>query len=182
MRVVVITPPEPVVSLAETKLHLRVEHDVDDALIEGLMAAATANIDGPDGWLGRCIGEQTLEAGLDGFVYDPIALPFPPIIDVEGIRYEAVGGGWHDVDPAVFEIRDGRVGTAWGKSWPSTRRYRGASRTVLIRYRAGYDTVPAPIRVAILMMVATMYERRGTNAPDMPAAAATLLGPYRVFL
>ena len=56
MRVFVVTPPEPVVSIDEAKDHLRVDGDGEDALIEGLVAAATGHIDGPNGWLGRAIG------------------------------------------------------------------------------------------------------------------------------
>lgn len=188
MRVVVLTPPVPVVTAEEARRHLRLDDDEQDTLIEGYIAAATAHIDGPDGWLGRAIGEQTLEAGLDGFVYDPIRLPYPPLIKVESVRYEDATGVWRDLDPSKYETRDGQVGSAWGTSWPSTRRYRGPSRSVLIRYRAGYSAVPAPIRVAILMMVADMYRNPGEaggTATAQKAAISTpvekLLAPFRVY-
>ena len=186
-RVVVITPPERVVNLDQAKQHLRVDGDDDDALIAAFIDAATGHIDGPDGWLGRAIGEQTLEAGLDGFIYDPITLPYPPVIAVTDIVYDDTAGVERTLDPAVYEIRDGVIGTAWGKSWPSTRAYRGSSRSVRIRYRAGYDTVPAPIVVAILLMVGDMYRNRETagvgtlSAVPMSVSVDALLGPFRVY-
>lgn len=186
-RVVVIEPAAPVLLLEEVKQHLKVDADDDDALIEIFIAAATGHIDGPDGWLGRAIGVQTLEAGLDGFVYDPIRLPYPPLINLVSIRYEDVTGTWRDLDPTTYELRDGEVGTAWGKSWPGTRAYRGASRSVRIRYRAGYEEVPAPIRVALLMMVDDLYRNRGNVAVGtvgeikMPMASSMLLQPFQVY-
>ncbi|EZP57434.1 head-tail connector protein [Sphingomonas sp. RIT328] len=186
-RVIVIEPPQPIITLDEAKQQLKVDADDDDALIEAYIAAATGHIDGPDGWLGRAIGVQTLEAGLDGFVHDPIRLPYPPLIDLVSIRYEDVTGTWRDLDPATYEVRDGEIGTAWGKSWPGTRSYRGASRSVRIRYRAGYEQVPAPLRVALLMFVDDLYRNRGNVAIGnvgeikMPMASSMLLQPFRVY-
>ena len=186
-RVIVITPPERVVTRDQAKLHLRVDGDDDDTLIDAFIDAATAHIDGPDGWLGRAIGEQTLEAGLDGFIYDPISLPYPPVIAVTGIVYDDTTGVERVLDPAIYEIRDGVIGTAWGKSWPSTRAYRGSSRSVRIRYRAGYETVPAAIVVAILLMVGDMYRNRETagsgvlSKVPMSVSADALLQPFRIY-
>lgn len=187
-RVVVIVPPEPIVDLADLKQHVKVEHDDDDALLIAYLAAATAHIDGPDGWLGRAIGLQTLEASMDGFVYDPILLPCRPVKDIVSIRYQDSGGVWRDLDPAMYELRDDMVGSAWGKSWPSTRAYRGPSSSVVIRYRAGYEVVPAPIRVAVMMLAADLYKFRETvtagtvTQVQIPVAATMLLNPYRVFI
>ena len=186
-RVIVITPPERVVTLDQAKQHLRVDGDDDDALIKAFIDASTAHIDGPDGWLGKAIGLQTLEAGLDGFIYDPISLPYPPVLTVTGIVYDDIAGVERTLDPATYEVRDGAIGTVWGKSWPSTRAYCGASRSVRITYRAGYETVPAPIVVAILMMVGDMYRNRetagtgGMGAVPMTASVDALLNPFRVY-
>lgn len=55
-----ITPPVgPVVSLADLKAHLRVDHSDEDALITSLEAGAVAYLDGWGGILGRCIMAQT---------------------------------------------------------------------------------------------------------------------------
>lgn len=188
-RVVVVTPPKPVVKLDDLKKHVKVEHDDDDILLEAYLAAATGHIDGPDGWLGRALGIQTLEAGLDGFVYDPIPLPCRPVLSIDSVRYEDVTGMWRDLAPDVYELRDDMLGTAWGKSWPGTRGYRGASRSTVIRYRAGYETVPAPITVAIMMMAADLYKFRESSVAgvsvtkvEIPLAAQMLLNPFRVFV
>jgi hypothetical protein len=68
MRVVVITPPAPLVTWPDADKHLKLDGDETDRdYVQGLIAAATGHIDGPGGWLNRALGEQTLEARFDGF-------------------------------------------------------------------------------------------------------------------
>lgn len=68
MHVVVITPPTvSPLSLDLAKKHCRVEFDDDDLLIQSLIDTAVSWLDGPGGWLGRCLMPQTLELRLDSF-------------------------------------------------------------------------------------------------------------------
>ncbi|MFZ3483906.1 head-tail connector protein [Sphingomonas sp. 3-13AW] len=188
MRVVVITPPVPVVTAEEARRHLRLDDDEQDMLIEGYIAAATAHIDGPDGWLGRAIGEQTLVAHGDLFREDPVRLPYPPVVSIEKAEYQDAQGAWQTLDGDAYELRGDQLGSSWGTRWPTTRAYRGAAETVRVTYRAGYATVPPPVRVAILMMVADMYRNPGEAggaATAQKAAISTpvakLLAPFRVY-
>ncbi len=185
MRVFVITPPDPLV-LDEVKAHLRVEGDDEDTLIEAYVAAATAHIDGPDGWLGRAIGIQILEARCDTLTCgDCIRLPFPPVIELVSVSYLDGTGVEQMADLDEFEVM-GRDLVASGSEWPwiggSTRR-----EAVRIRYRAGYETIPAAIKAAILLMVGDLYRNRETVSAGamtqvpMSTTVENLLAPYRVF-
>jgi uncharacterized phiE125 gp8 family phage protein len=187
-RVVVVEAPAPIVTWAEANEHLKLDGDTSQqAHVEALIAAATAHIDGPDGWLGRAIGVQTLEFVTDGFGHGPIALPCRPIIDITSISYLDGAGAWQQLDSAAYELRGDELGTAWGNSWPVTRSFRGRGDTVKVRYRAGYEQTPAPIRVAILLMVDDLYRHRGDvsslNVTEVPmqATSSLLLQPYRVY-
>ena len=83
MRVAVITPPTPILTAAQAKAHLRVEGDAEDAYITDLIAVATAWIDGPDGWLGRALGVQVLEAVLPSDRWrGERRLPLPPLVEI----------------------------------------------------------------------------------------------------
>lgn len=54
-----VGPTDDVVPLDDLKEHLRVSHDDEDLLIQGLADAATSWLDGWGGVLGRCIMPQT---------------------------------------------------------------------------------------------------------------------------
>ncbi|MEI9932788.1 MAG: hypothetical protein WDM89_20200 [Rhizomicrobium sp.] len=59
------------------------------------------------------------------------------------------------------------------------------STRVAIAFDAGYgaspDDVPAPVREAILEIVAEFYAHRGDGPEDIALSAQALLAPYRIF-
>ncbi|GJD58144.1 head-tail connector protein [Methylobacterium dankookense] len=162
MPAVVATPPEPIVSLAQAKRHLRVEHGDDDVYIADLVEVATGWLDGPDGWLGRCLGEQVLETAFPADL-DPTLrrYPCPPFL---GIVSEIP-----DVITRTVTVR-------YRAGYPSTGT--GADRKT---------TVPAPIRHAILLMVGHLYSNREAvsalpaKPEELPFGVSALLSPLRVF-
>lgn len=198
MRVVVITPPAPVVTWEEADKHLRLEGDEEQReMVERLIKAATQHIDGPDGWLGRALGLQTLEARMCGFC-DTIRLPYQPIVDIVSVHYLDATGQPQLVAADTYELFGRDLGSAWGKSWPTPGSYRGQAETVRVQYRAGYvvtpiadppvAAVPEPIRAAILLMVGDMWHSRATiatganmQAVPMSTTVENLLSLYRVY-
>jgi len=185
MRVVVVAPPDPVVTWEEADAHLRLGGDTSQQpQVEAMVAAATQHLDAPDGWLGRALGRQALEARLDRFGGCPIALAYPPIVSIESVTYLDGTGAEQVCDADVYELRGAVLGTAWGKSWPSTGCHPEAVR---IRYVAGYETLPAPIGAAILIMTADLYAGRdeflaGALATvPMSITVERLLAPYRIW-
>lgn len=191
MRVFVVTPPEPVVSLEEAKEHLRVDGPDEDDLILAYIAAATGHIDGPDGWLGRSIGVQTLEMRFS-LLSRPacngtaIRLPFGPVSELVAISYLDGQGDVQEADLADFVLYGDEVepvGSTY--PWEGGSMQREAGR---IQYRAGYETLPSAIRAAILLITGDLYANRetavvGTGAAAVPMSATPklLLGPFRVF-
>lgn len=180
-----ITPPAALpVDLTEVKMHLRVTHNEEDSLIVSYMAAATARLDGAEGYLGRCLLPQTWEYTQAHFS-GPIRLPLPPCQSIDAITYTDTTGTAVVLDPAAYEV----AGLSTGESaiiyplngWPAT-----ASRpdAVKIRFTAGSDTVPEPIRTAILARVLHLYDNRdsvviGESAGVMPMGEEDLIQNYR---
>lgn len=182
--VAVVTPPSEVVSLVEAKAHLRVDHADEDILIEALVAAATARLDGPGGILNRALSTQVLRATIDGFPAEPLALRYEPIQSVDLVQYTDPDGDTLTVGASVYELTaDGRLQLAYGQAWPSVR---DPAEPVTIRYTAGYADLPKPLRAAILLMVGDLYAYResivtGTIAAELPISVTVdrLISPYR---
>lgn len=83
MRVVVIEPPELVVSADEAREARVFSTDHDDDYVEMLLDIAQSEIDGPSGWLNRAIGEQLLQITLPACVeVEADCLPYPPVTEI----------------------------------------------------------------------------------------------------
>ena len=188
MRVTVAVPPDPVITWQEAQAHLRLDDDDEKILVEAMIEAATASIDGPDGWLGRSLGAQELEVRYDILPHSSsIRLPYGPVMSLVSVKYLDRNDVEHDANLDDFELLGDVLvpeGTDW--IWVGGSMKREAS---CIRYRAGYDVVPAPIRAAILLMVADMFHSRATIATGsamqtvpMAVGIFDLLQPYRVYL
>lgn len=185
MRVVVVTPPEPVVSTEEALQHLKQDSDDDAQLIDAYVAAATAHLDGPDGWLGRALGVQTLEARFDVFHGNDVRLPFEPAIDLVGVSWLGADGVLREGDLGDFDLFGSDLAPESGTwAWTGCSVKREAIR---IRYRAGYETPPTPIKAAILLMTGDLYRNRSTATDkatakvEMSTTVANLLAPFRVW-
>ncbi|MCA0025477.1 MULTISPECIES: head-tail connector protein [unclassified Mesorhizobium] len=186
MNIVVITPPAPVVTLEEAKAQLRVDFGDDDAFISGLIAAVQGNIDGPDGWLGRAIGVQTLEMRLPSFCgWDGsscIPLRCPPVTAPVSVKYIDGDGVEQTFDSDSYRlVGDDMIAPAYSVSWPSARHDHDS---VKIRYTAGYEQVPPPIKAAILLNVAHLYANREAVSlenfvTELPLGVQWLLSPFR---
>ena len=187
-RPVLITPPaiQPV-TLAEAKLHLRVDHNDEDALIESLLRAATEHLDGWTGILGRCLVEQEWRHNSD-VSGSCVMLPLGPVISISGIT-----AGGDTLDPSTYSLKTdagGRSRVEFGVS---------VSGLVNVTYKVGYatipqddgppvvpaqSTVPAALKVAILLLVGNWYANRetivvGATVEKLPFAVESLIAPYR---
>ena len=186
-----VAPSAPLLTVAEAKAHMVVEHASDDALIEALIAAVTDHLDGYAGVLGRALIQQTWALHLETLGRGPIVLPLPPLIDVTSIAYVSPSGSAEILDPATYVAVPGRrceVRPAFGLNWPAVRRQaRGATVTFRCGYGSAASDVPPAIRQAAKIMVADLYEHResgvvGTVTSEIKASvtAERLLRPYRL--
>ena len=193
-RPVLITPPaiHPV-SLAEAKLHLRVDHNDEDTLIESLTRAATEHFDGWNGILGRCLVEQVWRQDHDRFARQMI-IPLGPVIAVQSITWRDPAGQLSTVPSGCYDLREDEAGNAVVRFdadyvFPENLH---ESRAVAITFKAGYEanpgppatsTVPDPLKVAILLLVGHWYKNREAVSPagmtSLPFAVEALIALYR---
>lgn len=182
MNVLVVTPPEPLVTLAEAKVHCRVTHDHEDTLIAGYAQSASAHIDGPFGVLKRAVMPQTLE--VRAHVFSALdRLPCGPVQSIESVRYINHTGTEALLDDTVYGLNEDRVHLASGARWPAVR---GDAAGIRVRYVAGFDAVPAALRQAALLLIGQWYAVRmpinvGNIVSELPHGVRALLAPYKIW-
>lgn len=156
-KVIVVERPDPVLSLEEAKRHLQISGTALDDDIEALVAAVTAQIDGPNGWLGLSLGPQTLEWQGNSFpACGAVELICGPVASVVSITYRDPTGLAASVALADVELLGGSLYPRRGFSWPATDGREASAR---IRYEAGHqtDALPAQILPALKLMLGDLW-------------------------
>lgn len=174
---------EPVlepITLAEAKLHCKVDIDDDDTLIAWQITAARQWC---EDYERRSYITQTITAKLQRFSNE-IILPRPVLQAVTSIKYIDTGGDQQTLSSSVYDVdvyrQPGRVTLAHSQSWPALR---GDVNGVEIIYTAGYGTaattVPARTKAAILLLIGHLYENREdtsvSSLAEIPIAVRNLL-------
>lgn len=173
---------EPV-TLAEARAHLRVTHMEEDALIAALITSARRVAEAKTG---LCLITQGWTVFHDTWPENGlITLPLWPI---RAITELAVFG--EEDEKAVIEpshyvadlaARPARLMLRGSRQWQRPgRALNGIAITVDAGFGPVPEDVPAPLRQAVLMLVAHWYAHRGDeDAPAAPAGVDALLRPHR---
>ena len=193
MSLQVITQPasEPV-TVAEAKLHCRVDIDDLDASFTGWIAAARAAAETATQ---RRLITQTVEAKYADWPANGYGfwLPGPPLASVTYVKYYGADGTEQTLSTDVYEVdtasEPGQVVLKPGQSWPTL--YGDKANPIRVRYVAGYSdatTMAAAlpqVKTGILMCVADWYttpqnQITGAIASKVPYGAETLFGQCAV--
>lgn len=183
-----VTPPsDTVVSLAKAKAHLRIDDDADNAYINGLIAAATATIDGPNG-IGLAMLTQTWRASFDGFQNGGLSLAMGPIQSIDSVTYTDASGVSQTLSEYAldYDLDQWPVVIRPTSSWPSAALKKGS---VKVTFTAGFgddpDDVPADLIHAILFLIGHWFENREavSDRPlkEVPMAVESILSRHRVW-
>jgi uncharacterized phiE125 gp8 family phage protein len=181
------------VALDRAKAHLRIDVSDDDDLISDMIKAAA---DYAEGFLGRTLVDTTYDLVLDAFPKNraPLALPRPPLIDLDGVYVLDADDNETALDGVVVDRANSRL-IAPGNGWPTGT----GEASIRVRYRAGYvsydaessppateGAVPSAIVAALLLTIGSLYQHREDQAPTamttVPLSAERLLRMYRVEL
>lgn len=166
MSLKLITAPTLIpITLAEAKLHCKVDVTDDDALITSLISAAT---EAAEQVTGRALLPQTFELTLDAFP-DYFELTRQPVTAITSIIYQNTAGALITLAGSAYtldasnESGPAKVTPAYGTAWPEARADVAA---VKLRYVAGYTNaaaVPESIKSWIKLQIAAMYENRSAE-------------------
>lgn len=188
-RLDLVTAPalEPL-TLDEVKDHLRLTGSAEDPLLDGLIVAARQSV---ETHLSRALLTQTRKLWLDRWPRAArIELPRPPAQTVTSITYLDADGVEQTLSTSLYAVygaqatpgQDAEVAyiePAYGQSWPSVY---AVPESIRVTYVCGWLTVgaiPQPIRQAMLLRVAELFEHREEPGNAGPAIMA-LLANYRV--
>ncbi|NIF80142.1 hypothetical protein F3J20_22570 [Paraburkholderia sp. Cy-641] len=188
---------EPV-SLADAKLHLRVDVDDDDDLIGSMITSARTSCEArmqrsilPQSWtltqssFGHSWFENHDVPHRYGLVFSPdwyrmhscrhtdsIVLPHPPIRSVDSVQYLNPDHQRVPLDPTAYRLAV--IGEMLallrpvGAAWPRTAHEPDA---VIVTYSAGWvepAQIPAPIISWIKLRIGALYENREEYSAGQP--------------
>lgn len=180
-------PASEPITLAEAKLHLRVDGDDEDALIAEKLSAAIEFIESATG---LALITQTFRATLDGFpLIAPykIELPRSPAVSLTSVKYDDDDGVEQTYTGARLDINTvpARVFPSRADgTWPSIEGGPSAVRLLFVAGGAAADVSPRA-KAAILLMLGHFFENReatiaGTIIAELPLGLQTLLGQLKV--
>jgi uncharacterized phiE125 gp8 family phage protein len=189
MTAALITPPaiEPVTLIA-AKAHLRVEISDDDDLIGALITAARVHVEVAtrrvmitQSW--RIYRDDWPPSGM-------IDLRITPLQSVDAVIVYDISGNPTTLPPGAYQVDKTSVPARLVLKQPITTVAPGQLiNGIEIDVTAGYGlsgaSVPQPLQLAMMMLVARWYETRdGTAIGTIPASIAqgfdALIEPFRV--
>lgn len=171
----IINNGPPLVALAELKTFLRLEDDREDALLAGLLRAATETV---EAMLGQLLFERDVEerGAVKKGRLKLLAEPVRAVLEV--VRLDAQG----EAEPVAAE-----------KWWLKPGRHGGGcvevaglaeGTEIIVRYRAGtaanWNWVPDVLRLSVVRVAAHFHARRDSvDDPGIPPAVRRMLAPWR---
>ncbi len=172
------------VTTEQAKQHCRIDDDGDDDYIDALIAAATAQA---ETLTGRCIAAQTWELLSDSFPECDIEIDKGPVQSITSITYYDTAGDIQTLSAASYAL-DATAEPALvilndGYDWPEVEV---GTNKMIVRFVAGYSSVPPTIYHACLLLIGQWYDQRsGTSdkpITETPNAVKSLLFPQQAMV
>ncbi len=161
MGLTVTTPPiiEPV-GPSEVRPRARVADSTDDTDLQRMIETARLWVENAT-W--RQLLTATLTVTLDEFPpCGVIYLPRAPLASVTSISYLDNDGVSQSLASSVYDVitdrEPGEIRLAYDQEWPVTRTIHQAVTLVYVAGWSDADSVPAPIKDAIVTLVSDQYE------------------------
>jgi len=173
---------------SEVKNYLKVDDATDDALIAAMLKAARQAVEARQNisTLTKTI-VQKLERFPSSYKVatdyeNVIKLLVYPVVSVSSITYLDENGVLQTLAQNLYEVDTyrGIIGEAVDQDFPDTYL---SLNDVTITYTAGFGTAatdcPSDIRIAVLKLIANMYDNRGDSVYKMPTASDVMLNRHK---
>jgi hypothetical protein len=164
---------EPV-TLAEAKEYARIDGFNEDTLITSLIKMARIHC---ESYIGKSIVLKTVTIDSFTFPYQ-FQMPYGPLTNEANIS-KCVTIDENNVEtPLQYRVNAGLFPKLFILGGAQSYKFK-------LVYTAGFTTVPEDIKLAIKMMVNTLYERRedfsDLQAIESPLGVKALLMPYKTY-
>ncbi len=161
-------PATTPVSVSDAKAQPSVGSAADDTLVGALIDAATSEIDGWSGYLGRCLVTQTWRFDFPEFPADGVLRLAMGDLQSVVVTYVDEDGATQTLSSALYRTVTDALGPAVvlndGETWPETDdRPAAVSVAAVLGYGAA-SAVPAAIKQAILLRVGQLYSFTARDA------------------
>lgn len=183
-----VTPPaDPLITLEETKAHLRVESNDDDDYISSLISAVTHHLDGWSGYLGICLVSQEWQQKFDR-LDATLRLPVGPVLSVQSIEITDSAGVTSIVPVSDYKLlKDAVVPCVKFINGFGLSGNLAEFEAVSVKFRAGFggvSDVPDDIKHAVKLIIGSYFAHRetfttGTIVQEFPQSAQFLLMRHR---
>lgn len=170
------------ITVDEAKAHCRIDYADDDMMMQAIIAAALASIEGPYG-RGLALMTQSWVLTLDSWyghryetwwtqykMYDqvarvPVRIPLFPVQSVTAVKYVDPAGVEQTLDPSVYRVdvsqQPARVSPEFGQIWPV---HRFIPAPISIEFKAGFadeaNKLPADLVAALKLLIKHFYDNR----------------------
>ena len=159
-------------TVSETKIYLRVDHETEDTLIGDLITSARMSA---ENWLRRSLIHQSWKLGYDECAPMQLDLPMGPVNSLTSVSIIDRDNNTNIVDDACYSLNSAK--TMLRFDMPVYGFH------IEILYSTGYGAaaanVPAPIRQGMLSHIAAMYDNRGEYNVAIPDQSYSLYLPFR---
>jgi uncharacterized phiE125 gp8 family phage protein len=169
-----VAPVTEPITLAEAKEYARIDGSTEDTLVTSLIKAARLHC---ESYMGKAIIRKTVTIDSFSFPYQ-WQIPYGPLVSASDIT-KVVTLDQNNVETALnYQVNIG--------SFPKIAITSGEqSFKFKMVYTAGFTTVPEDIKLAVKIMVNTLYERRedfsDLQAIPSPLGVKALLMPYKTY-
>ena len=173
-------------TLSEAKAHLRIDGGAEDVLLTSLILTSRLHIEAA---LGLAMITQSWMLVLDRWPGDgSVDIPIAPLQAITVVRVRNAAGNASVVAPTSYlvDLASKPPRLVWNTAAPPLpgRVANGIEIDVTAGFGASTASVPAPLKHAILMLVAHWYEHRdpveiGSAAVRIPDAVNDLIQPFR---
>jgi uncharacterized phiE125 gp8 family phage protein len=178
-----------VVPIGEMRSHMRIMSTSRDAELQSAVHDACMLLHGKNGLLNRALLPSDFRLYLSEWPGDRIELPLPPMISLASVQYRDPDDVLRTLPADQYTVATNGLHAVvhlTADGWPEAVAH---PRAITISYRAGYESVPQPLRRAVKLLAGHYIENSEATINEMKQTAVNrklefgldhLISSYRI--